>query len=165
MAGIDDNMTVMGEWLPQAPNPSPRTFSSAMIGDDFSSREPTNQDKAGELFSGSQEQMRLGNMNKKDATPAGVTSDQSFDFGPFSDLKSSSRGGLVERLAARAGFNAPRLNTESMRSSDLSLNPDIRSPYLMISPGLSPTTLLESPVFVSNSLVRLFFLIYWLFCL
>ena len=60
----------------------------------------------------------------------------------------------MERIAARAGFNAPRLNTESIRSADLSLNPDVRSPYLTIPPGLSPTMLLESPVFLSNALAQ-----------
>ncbi|KAK1581951.1 hypothetical protein Q3G72_010520 [Acer saccharum] len=148
MAGIDDNMTMMGDWLP---SPSPRTFFSAMLGDDISSREPPSEDRGGELFLGSQQQMRSGNSDRKET---GASSDQLNEVGPFSELRSSSRGGLVERMAARAGFNAPRLNTESIRSSDLSLNPDVRSPYLMISPGLSPTTLLESPVFVSNSLAH-----------
>ncbi|XP_022873371.1 probable WRKY transcription factor 2 [Olea europaea var. sylvestris] len=63
----------------------------------------------------------------------------------------SSRGGLLERIAARAGFNAPRLNTESIRPADLSQNPDVRSPYLTIPPGVSPTSLLESPVFLANN--------------
>ncbi|KAL0399031.1 UNVERIFIED_CONTAM: putative WRKY transcription factor 2 [Sesamum radiatum] len=56
-------------------------------------------------------------------------------------------------MAARAGFNAPRLNTESIRAADLSKKPEVLSPYLTIPPGLSPTTLLDSPVFLSNSLV------------
>lgn len=56
-------------------------------------------------------------------------------------------------MAARAGFNAHRLNTEEIMPNDV-LNSDSRSsPLLMISPGLSPTSLLESPVFLSNSLV------------
>lgn len=48
----------------------------------------------------------------------------------------------MERMAARAGFSAPKLNTENTRS------------HLSIPPGLSPSTLLESPVFLSNSLVQ-----------
>ncbi|PON47184.1 WRKY domain containing protein [Parasponia andersonii] len=80
------------------------------------------------------------------------------EMGSFSQPKSNStttpRGGLVERMAARAGFNAPRLNTESIRSSDLSLPSQTPSPYLTIPPGLSPTTLLDSPVFLSNSLAQ-----------
>lgn len=58
-----------------------------------------------------------------------------------------SRSGLVERMAARAGYNAPlRLNT------DICTQP--QPPYLSISPGLSPTSFLDSPVFLSNSLVQ-----------
>ncbi|KAF2325662.1 hypothetical protein GH714_032385 [Hevea brasiliensis] len=125
MAGIDDNVAIIGDWVP--PSPSPRAFFSAIL-----------------------EHNTTGNTDKKDATQTGGA--QFTELAPFSEQKSSSRGGLVERMAARAGFNAPRLNTESIRSSDLSLNPEIHSPYLTIPPGLSPTTLLDSPVFLSNSL-------------
>lgn len=142
MAGIDENMAVIGDWVP--PGPSPRTFFAAISGDDISSREPPSENGADGLSLGSQEQMTSGNTEKKNMMTGGAST----DLGPFSEQKS--------RLAARAGFNAPRLNTESIRTSDLSLNPDIRSPYLTIPPGLSPTTLLESPVFLSNSLVSLF---------
>ncbi|KAK9212980.1 hypothetical protein WN943_002365 [Citrus x changshan-huyou] len=140
MAGIDDNMAVIGDWVP--PSPSPRTFFAAISGDDISSREPPSENGADGLSLGSQEQMTSGNTEKKNMMTGGAST----DLGPFSEQKS--------RLAARAGFNAPRLNTESIRTSDLSLNPDIRSPYLTIPPGLSPTTLLESPVFLSNSLAQ-----------
>ncbi|KAJ8620307.1 hypothetical protein MRB53_028836 [Persea americana] len=77
--------------------------------------------------------------------------------GMSSGQKSNSHGSLAERMAARAGFNAPRLNTARIRSSNMipSLSPEIRSPYLTIPPGLSPTSLLESPVFISNSLAQL----------
>jgi WRKY transcription factor 2 len=92
--------------------------------------------------------MTTGNAEKKDG--ARTSGAQLTELGSFSEQKSNSRGGLVERMAARAGFNAPRLNTESIRSAETSLNPEIRSPYLTIPPGLSPTTLLESPVFLSN---------------
>ncbi|KAJ4725446.1 WRKY transcription factor [Melia azedarach] len=140
MAGIDDNIAVIGDWVP--PSPSPRTFFAAISGDDISSREPPSENGANELFLGSQEHMASRNTDRKDMMQA----DASTELGRFSEQKS--------RLAARAGFNAPRLNTESIRSSDLSLNPEVRSPYLTIPPGLSPTTLLESPVFLSNSLAQ-----------
>ncbi|CAH8275280.1 unnamed protein product [Arabidopsis lyrata] len=59
----------------------------------------------------------------------------------FQETPSCSRGALRERIAARSGFIAPRLNTEDI----------LQSTYLTISsPGLSPATLLESPVFLSN---------------
>ncbi|CAL9226921.1 unnamed protein product [Arabidopsis halleri] len=62
----------------------------------------------------------------------------------FQETPSCSRGALRERIAARSGFNAPSLNTEDI----------LQSTYLTISsPGLSPATLLESPVFLSNPLL------------
>lgn len=156
MAGIDDNVAIIGDWLP--PSPSPRTFFSAMLGDNIGSRpvlEPTSCKKTEELFLGPQGQTVSGDTNKKDVVQATDSWNQLAEVGLFSEQKSNSRIGLVERIAARAGFNAPKLNTESMRSSDLSLTSDVRSPYLTIPPGLSPTTLLDSPVFLSNSLVSL----------
>ncbi|KAK8506480.1 hypothetical protein V6N12_034209 [Hibiscus sabdariffa] len=126
----------------------------AMLGDDVGSK-PASKDplenKTEGLFPGSQQTMTAENSDKKGIQPGCEPLNES---GPTLEQKSSSRGGLVERMAARAGFNAPRLNTESIKPADPSLNPDIRSPYLTIPPGLSPTTLLESPVFVSNSLAQ-----------
>ncbi|KAL1202958.1 putative WRKY transcription factor 34 [Cardamine amara subsp. amara] len=61
----------------------------------------------------------------------------------FQEKSSCSRGDFRERLAARSGFNAPTLNTEDI----------LHSTCLTISsPGLSPDTMLESPVFLSNQL-------------
>ena len=75
-----------------------------------------------------------------------VTSNNNKDSSQTNNI---SGGGLRERIAARAGFNTPRLNTDNIRS-----NTDSSSPCLTISsPGLSPATLLESPVFLSNPLV------------
>ncbi|KAL9382842.1 hypothetical protein Peur_023165 [Populus x canadensis] len=149
MAGIDDNVAIIGDWVP--PSPSPRAFFSAMLGDDINSRtipESPGEKRNEGLYLGQPEQMTTGNSEKKDgAQTSGV---QLTELGTFSEQKSNFRGGLVERIAARAGFNAPRLNTESIRSTESSMNPEIRSPYLTIPPGLSPTTLLESPVFLSN---------------
>ncbi|KAK9268880.1 hypothetical protein L1049_000645 [Liquidambar formosana] len=135
---------------------SPRAFFSSLLRDENGSRsisEPENRNEG--LSLGSRQQMVSGNANENDVRRAGVTGNQFTELSAFSEQqRGSSRGGLVERIAARAGFNAPRLNTESIRSSDLSLNPDVRSPYLTIPPGLSPTTLLDSPVFLSNSLAQ-----------
>uniref|UniRef100_A0A0C9RMD2 TSA: Wollemia nobilis Ref_Wollemi_Transcript_11092_3323 transcribed RNA sequence n=1 Tax=Wollemia nobilis TaxID=56998 RepID=A0A0C9RMD2_9CONI len=64
-------------------------------------------------------------------------------------------GGLSERLAARGGFNAPRLNTARFKATPPISSPSgVRSPLLTIPPGLSPTTLLDSPVLLSNSQVE-----------
>ncbi|KAF5200644.1 Wrky transcription factor protein [Thalictrum thalictroides] len=58
---------------------------------------------------------------------------------------------IAERRAARCGFNAPRLNTARFRTISPLSSPSGRSPYLTIPPGLSPTSLLDSPVMLSNS--------------
>ncbi|KAF4347601.1 hypothetical protein F8388_024395 [Cannabis sativa] len=147
MAGLDDNVAIIGDWVP--PSPSSRAFFSAMLGEDIGSRQfsGTTHNKTEDLFPNNNN--NNNNNNFKEFREMGSFS---------SEQKSNSRGGgLVDRIAARAGFNAPRLNTESMRSSssDLSLAAsESRSPYLTIPPGLSPTTLLDSPVFLSNSLAQ-----------
>ncbi|KAK9002370.1 hypothetical protein V6N11_025053 [Hibiscus sabdariffa] len=136
------------------PTPSPRTYFTAMLGDDVGSKPASNahvENQTEGLFLGSRQAMTAETSDKKGVHHGGEPSNESESM---FEQKSSSRGGLVERMAARAGFNAPRLNTESIRPADPSLNPDICSPYLTIPPGLSPTTLLESPVFVSNSLAQ-----------
>lgn len=149
---MDDHVAIIGDWVP--PSPTTRAFFSSMLGDDHngsrSMLEPEDNRNDG-FFLASQRQMLLGNMNEKDVR---ATGDRLTELASFSQHKGSSRGGLVERIAARAGFNAPRLNTESIRSADLSSNTGVRSPYLTIPPGLSPTTLLDSPVFLSNSLAQ-----------
>nr|USN24506.1 WRKY transcription factor [Panax notoginseng] len=154
MSGFDEHVSIVGDWMP--PSPSPRTFFSSMLGDDVSFRsisESMGDDKSGALFPGNEEHNMLVNADGKDREQTDAA-DCSTNPGPFSEQKMSSHGGLLERMAARAGFNAPRLNTESIRPADLSQNSEIRSPYLTIPPGLSPTTLLDSPVFLSNSQVQ-----------
>nr|KAJ0209675.1 hypothetical protein LSAT_V11C400197190 [Lactuca sativa] len=142
MGGFDDHGGIVGDWMP--PSPSPRSFFAAMLGDDPGSRSvpdppknDTNND-TGFTFPGPNPQ--IGSENG-DAT-------KSSEFG---DQKTSSRAPLVERMATRAGHYAPRLNTEIIKSSDNSQTQ--QSPYLF-SPGVSPTSFLESPVFLSNSLVQ-----------
>lgn len=147
MGRTEDNVAIIGDWVP--PSPSPRTFFSAMLGEDVGSRpsmDTTSSDKTEELFLRPREHMMSENAIARGG-------DLPAELGSFSEQK--FRGGLVDRIAARAGFNAPRLNTESIRNTDQSLNSEVKSPYLTIPPGLSPTTLLDSPVFLSNSLVSL----------
>uniref|UniRef100_A0A5B6YMV3 Putative WRKY transcription factor 2 n=1 Tax=Davidia involucrata TaxID=16924 RepID=A0A5B6YMV3_DAVIN len=157
MGGFDDHVAVIGDWVTPSPSPSPRTFFSAMLGDDIGSRsipEPPTENKNWAHFPGPEEQIMSGKADEKYVARADVAGDHSTKLSAFSEQKVRSRGGLLERMAARAGFNAPRLNTEIIRTAELRLNPDVRSPYLTIPPGISPTTLLESPVFLSNSLAQ-----------
>ncbi|KAK4782354.1 hypothetical protein SAY86_016456 [Trapa natans] len=146
---MDDNAAIMGDWMP--PSPSPRSFFSAIMGDDSDSRSIPGSLQNEAQVSFLKDESGTGNTHIKDCT----SSDHLMELDQFSDLGSSSRGGLMERIAARSGFNAPKLNTQGIRPNDV-LNSEGggSQPFLMLSPGLSPTSLLESPVFLSNSLVQ-----------
>ncbi|KAF8099134.1 hypothetical protein N665_0251s0056 [Sinapis alba] len=140
MSGFDENVAVMGEWVPC--NPTPGTLFSSAIGEDKSSKRVLERELSlnhGQV-TGLQEDT-TGNDNNNDSSQ---------------NNNNVSRGGLRERIAARAGFNTPKLNTENIRSNaGFSMDPSLRSPCLTISsPGLSPATLLESPVFLSNPLAQ-----------
>ncbi|KAK4751552.1 hypothetical protein SAY87_005034 [Trapa incisa] len=147
--GMDDNAAIMGDWMP--PSPSPRSFFSAIMGDDSDSRSIPGSLQNEAQVSFLKDESGTGNTHIKDCT----SPDHLMELDQFSDLGSSSRGGLMERIAARSGFNAPKLNTQGIRPNDV-LNSEGggSQPFLMLSPGLSPTSLLESPVFLSNSLVQ-----------
>ncbi|XP_076942560.1 putative WRKY transcription factor 2 [Bidens hawaiensis] len=143
MGGFDDHVGIMGDWMAPSPSPSPRSFFLAMLS---------------ESGSGSGSGSRSVAEPPKDNPTGGFTfhgPDKQFgsENGPFGEPKAAgSRSGLVERMAARAGYNAPRLNT------DIIIRPpaDVakQSSVLTIPPGLSPTSLLDSPVFLSNSLAQ-----------
>lgn len=149
MAGVDDNVAIIGDWPPLTP--SPRTFFS-LLSDDFGFKSfldhPQENVSQGSLH---------GSEKHKVSTEPGdeVSYTLLSESSMFTGQKSCSQRGLAERMAARAGFNAPKLNTARIRSANFlsSASSEVRSPYLTIPPGLSPTTLLESPVFLSNSLV------------
>ncbi|XP_047980306.1 probable WRKY transcription factor 2 [Salvia hispanica] len=149
MGGFDDHVAIMGDWMPPSPNTG--AFLLSMMNDDVGARLPV--ESAGGNRSEPEQQVTSRNGNRNVQSEASFGDDETNKGNAVSEPKLSSRGGLKERIAARAGFNAPRLNTESIRPSDLSKKPEVRSPYLTIPPGLSPTTLLDSPVFLSNSLV------------
>ncbi|XP_077227171.1 putative WRKY transcription factor 2 [Tasmannia lanceolata] len=72
------------------------------------------------------------------------------DFRGRFQKKADNGGSIAERRAASFGFS-PRLNTARFRSDSPLTSPAIRSPYFEIPPGLSPATLLDSPVMLSNS--------------
>ncbi|KAK4794908.1 hypothetical protein SAY86_012902 [Trapa natans] len=129
MSGMNDNIALINEWVP--PSPCPSTFFSTLLGDEIGLKETS--------IRGNAEKCSFSN--------------HFAESGLFSKLRSGPHEGLMERIAARAGFIAPKLNTEGIRSSNV-LKPEAQSTFLMLSPGSSPTTLLESPVFLLNSLVQ-----------
>lgn len=62
-------------------------------------------------------------------------------------------GSILERRAAKFGFNASRINTARFRTTSPLASPAAASssPCLTIPPGISPTTLLDSPIMLPNS--------------
>ncbi|KAJ0965251.1 hypothetical protein J5N97_026389 [Dioscorea zingiberensis] len=138
---MDDNVSVTGDWTP--PNPSPRTLMSGFLNDRFNSR-PFPDHMIGDG--------NAGPASKPENGDGGDTGFQfSLDPGMFDASKQTHRSGLAERMAARAGFSAPKINMAGIKSVNMdSSTSEVCSPYLTIPPGLSPTTLLDSPVFLSN---------------
>uniref|UniRef100_A0A1D1Y2X1 Putative WRKY transcription factor 2 n=1 Tax=Anthurium amnicola TaxID=1678845 RepID=A0A1D1Y2X1_9ARAE len=71
------------------------------------------------------------------------------------EVLSPARNGksIAERRAARCGFSAPKINTAKFRcsGSPICSPAAVRSPCLTIPPGLSPTALLDSPVFLMDA--------------
>ncbi|WVZ65348.1 hypothetical protein U9M48_014728 [Paspalum notatum var. saurae] len=144
----------MEEWLPP-PTPSPRTLMSSFLNDDFSSGPFSG------LFSEhgtnklhDQSQKSSGVLNSRDEVSAQAVKDsfqKGFSLEPnlfVANQKSNSHGGLAERRAARAGFSVPKIDTSRVGSSTVTRSP------VSIPPGLSPTTLLESPVFLYNKMAQ-----------
>ena len=116
MGEFDDHVAIIGDWMP--PSPSPRALFSTLLCDDVSLRtvaEPTSENKAGFSFPGPVEHSASASSDQKDGSQGGAAVDQTSKFSSMSEQRMSSRRGLMERMAARAGFNAPRLNTESIR--------------------------------------------------
>ncbi|CAN6249018.1 unnamed protein product [Urochloa humidicola] len=78
---------------------------------------------------------------------------QSLPMTPQFGQKSSPGSSLAERMQARAGFRVPKLSMPFSTAVGVDNSmPGAPSPYLTIPPGLSPATLLESPVFISNAM-------------
>lgn len=147
MSGMGESEGVFGDWNP---NPSPRTFFSNFLNEDFGTR--SFSDLLGE--NGRDGPACETDEKKPKEEDGGVgmqlSGDTSFRLNACGAKKPGSRGGLAERIAERAGFNAPKLNTENLTSS----NSEMMSPLLTIPPGLSPTSFLDSPVFLSNSMAQ-----------
>nr|UFA46003.1 WRKY2 [Cynodon dactylon] len=150
MAGTSDHGSLMEEWMPPA-TPSPRTLMSSFLNEDFTSGSFSN------LFSDPGNKQLL-DRSEKSREPVNLSvemssqaSQKDFPLEPIffgAIQKSNSHGGLAERRAARAGFSIPKIDTSRVGSSTI-----IRSP-VSIPPGLSPTTLLESPVFLYNKTLQ-----------
>lgn len=159
---MNNRTTILDEWM--QPNPSPRTLFASFLNDDFTPRALA--DPLAQTRTENEMDMNTGEeaaSSEEEAQSKEVNFPQEFSLQPHlhaaGPRQLSSNGGLAERMAARAGFNVPKLNTSRVNqvANVVGSSTDVRSPYLTIPPGLSPTTLLESPVFLSN-LVRITFL-------
>lgn len=141
MAGAEDKV---GGWT----NPSPGTFISNFMDEDFGARsfcdllagngsEPPDQE--------SDKKKSVTSSKEEDSVGIQRAGDLSYQVNSFDVQKSSLHRGLTERIAARAGFSAPKLNTTQIRSENLiPLSSETCSSYLTTPHGL------DSPVFLSN---------------
>jgi WRKY transcription factor 2 len=136
------------------PTPSPRTLMSSFLNEDFVSGSFSNifsdheSNKPQDQFERNRELVDLSKEVPSQFARPAFQRDASLDHSLVSPTqRSNSHGGLAERRAARAGFSVPKIDTSRGGSSTV-----IRSP-VAIPPGLSPTTLLESPVFLYNAMV------------
>ncbi|KAL8255126.1 hypothetical protein R6Q59_033347 [Mikania micrantha] len=149
MGGFDDHGGITGDWM--LPSPSPQSFFATMLADETGSQsvpEPANHDNSsdgGFTFLGPDRSIRLENSDVNHTVRKA---------GEFVDQKTGPRAGLVERMAARTGHNAPKLNTDVIKPVFCAQNQQTQSPYLTLSPSISPTSFLDSPVFLANSLVQ-----------
>lgn len=156
MAGMDDNVPVVDDWIP--PNLSPRTIFSDFIAKEYGSKHIS--DDSLQKTDGSLPESRVPgdvvNGKNQDCEPGiQVSKEHSMELNSSNVPNSSTRGGLSERIAGRAGFGKLTLDTSlSRKTSFSSPTTDGRSPLLTIPPGFSPTMLLGSPLFVSKSMTE-----------
>uniref|UniRef100_A0ACD5YEJ1 Uncharacterized protein n=1 Tax=Avena sativa TaxID=4498 RepID=A0ACD5YEJ1_AVESA len=155
MTGTSDRGSIMEDWMAMPPTPSPRTFMSNFLNEDFGSGQFSNlfgEHDSNKTQDQSEKQGELVDMREQvPAQSAKATPQKDFSLQPnfFSaNQKSNPHGGLAERMASRAGFSIPKIDTSRVGSSTV-----VRSP-ISIPPGLSPTTLLESPVFLFNNMAQ-----------
>ncbi|WVZ92301.1 hypothetical protein U9M48_038378 [Paspalum notatum var. saurae] len=149
MAGTD-NSRALEDWM--LPSPSPRTLVSSFLNEELSSAPFSN------IFGDNSSNKHLDGIEKSkpfvDLSAEETAQDmkaplqlESDHFG--ANQKSTSHGGLAERMAARAGFGVLKIDTSRVSSSGA----PIRSP-VTIPPGVSPRELLESPVFFPNAIAQ-----------
>ncbi|XP_042380038.1 probable WRKY transcription factor 2 [Zingiber officinale] len=137
MVEMENDSGMIGSWLP--PNPSSRTLLSSSSTKDFVSRS---------LPAFLVENGNLGLSWNPGNQTVGVSSKTEGEL--FGDSKSSSIGGLAQRMATRKGFNVPKLDTANIPSTSTISSLEIPLPYLTIPSGLSPTALFESPALFSD---------------
>jgi len=133
------------------PSPSPRTLMSSFLNEEFSSGPFSS------IFGDNSSNKPQDGIDKSktfadpsvEETVQDTKAPLQLESNLFStNQKSTSHGGLAERMAARAGFGVLKIDTSRVSSSA-----PIRSP-VTIPPGVSPRELLESPVFLPNAIAQ-----------
>uniref|UniRef100_A0A7C9EXZ6 WRKY domain-containing protein n=1 Tax=Opuntia streptacantha TaxID=393608 RepID=A0A7C9EXZ6_OPUST len=94
------------------------------------------------------ENSMLGSKRKVEGSSGNGLNSSSIGMGDSVGIKTG--GSIAERRAAKFGFNAVKISNPRFRSNGLLPSPGVRSPYLTIPPGISPTALLNSPIMVPN---------------
>ncbi|KAJ0986977.1 hypothetical protein J5N97_005333 [Dioscorea zingiberensis] len=144
-----DDISVIGDW-PPAMNPSPRTLISNFLNGEFSLKPVPLVEDVHDVMKGDERKLDTC-LKEKEDDGFQFSSGPSMEPSKLDVHKPSPRCALSERRPAWAGFSTPKINTTRVISANLnSSTSEVRSPYITISPGLSPTTLLDSPVFLSN---------------
>lgn len=147
MAGTNNHGALMEDWM--LPTPSPRTLMSSFLNEEFSSGPLSDifGDNGSNKPQDGIEKSKAFVDSSREETAQVTKAPLQFESNPFgANQKSGSRGGLAERMAARAGFAVLKIDTSHVISSA-----PIRSP-VTIPPGVSPRELLESPVFLPNAI-------------
>ncbi|XP_073106979.1 probable WRKY transcription factor 2 [Elaeis guineensis] len=155
MAGLDDNAVVIGEMMPWTP--SHRSFLSDFKSDEFGTQSSDSMQNGNQakVSTSDKQDVIMNSKDEESETRIQFPSDSSSELSSLDVQKSSMRGGLAERIAARAGFSSLRLNTAEIRQAIFSSSTtDVCPLYITIPPGLSPAALLNSPVFLSNSMAE-----------
>ncbi|WOL06387.1 hypothetical protein Cni_G15121 [Canna indica] len=155
MAGTDENTATIYDW--QSQNPTSLCFLSNSFHEEFGSR-PFSDIMAENENAGP---WKCENQNVGISTPVtegeagkNFSNDLTLETKSLNAPSSSFQGGLSERMSARIGLNLPKLDTTRLLPASMASSPDNCSPYVTIPPGLSPTFLLDSPVFLSNSMLQ-----------
>lgn len=142
MDGWDDN-SVIGGWPP--------TSISNFLNDDFSLKFTPLIEDDHDVPRMKTDKQKLDSSTAKEDDGFRFSSGPSVEISKIDVHKPIARSGLSERRPAWSGFTTPKINTTRIISAKLdSTTSEVRSPYLTISPGLSPTTLLDSPKLLLN---------------
>ncbi|KQJ83108.1 probable WRKY transcription factor 20 isoform X2 [Brachypodium distachyon] len=135
----------MEQWK-QHPNPGPECLMPSFLTDQFPP-DPLAEDGSGNEAGFEKHGLSVAVGSPQDeGKPAQLTPH-------FGGRMSGSSSSLSERMQARNGFSVPKLSMPfATPAGDDSEQSGVQPPIFTVPPGLSPASLLESPVFLSNAM-------------